>query len=513
MGIVRYLIATAGAIAAFLILGAPAAQAGGCPADQSVLNYKSNDPPYQCAVHYWSSKKSVGPGEVYAWSSDTAVGYTMASKCRYMSSDFITYSWDSYGPSYYAMFTNLNVSTRHVGTGVIFTTGKTDGGQFDDKNNCGTGDGKIKNSIQRVTQGITLDTVQGNGGNSGSTLYFSGTVSPSSSTTGYAVLTVAGEPVTSNGQTVAGPIKDGKYTIAWKTPVVGTDVTIPVSVVYPGDMSACPAEAKTCGSTPIGPTEPVVVKLKKSYTTNSNLNSVSSSSAGLQSTAAQPLIAPVEPVEIGPDATASARTDAGIVVREKSARMPGKLGVSCPSGSVMLHAEADAVSPSRALTYGKRGVQLKPGAVTKGRQATVQLICRSNADSPLLAKRAGFGTSKADRMNSRVEGGFMFGGPGSDRLVVANRKGLAHGGLGNDRIVVRAANGAASGGPGDDTIRSKARGRTLLIGGPGRDHVVATGKALVNVRDGRRDRVVCHGGNVRVLADSLDVLSESCREL
>lgn len=517
MGIIKGIIATAGAIATFLIVGASGAQASGCPADQSVIDYSSNNPPYQCVVHNWSSKKSIAPGDTKTWSSDTALGYNMATKCRYLSSDAVTFTWDAYGPSYFAMFTNWATGTRHFGTGVIFTTGKANSDQFSTSNNCSTGDGKIKNSIKRVTQKITLDTVTGNGSVSGNTIYVSGTVSPSS-TTGYAALLVAGEPITtSSGQPVAGPIKDGKYTIPWTTPATGIDVTFPVSVAFPGDTSQCPAAAKSCGATPAGPTDPVMVTLKRRNETKPVPDSVSSSnpvagpSAGLGSAPADGLIEPVVATGFTPTATVSASQDPGVAVKEKSARMPGKLGARCPAGSAMMHAEIDGASTSRALSFGKRGIQVKRGAVANGRKATIQLTCRSDANSPFHAKRASFGTAKADRLSTRTRGGFVFGGPGDDKLKVVSRDGLAQGGLGNDQIEVRAANGVASGGPGNDVLRSRTGDRSLLIGGPGRDRIAARGEAVVNVRDGRRDRVTCHGSKVRVLADSLDVLSASCR--
>lgn len=511
MGIIKAITATAGAIIAFLLLGASGAQAAGCPSDQSVVDYKSGNPPYQCAVHNWSSKKSIASWETKSWSSDTALGYNFATKCIYRSSSEVSYTWDHYGPSYVAMFTNWATGSRHFGTGVIFTTGNYNGDQIDNSNSCATGDGKIKNSIKRITQGITLDSVQGNGGNSGSTLYFSGTVSPSSSTTGYAVLVIAGEPITSNGQPVAGPIKDGKYTIAWKTPIVPTDVTLPVSVVFPGDTSQCPAAAKTCGSTPAGPTDPVMIKLKKSYTPMPVPDSVSTSASTGVQTSSDSLIDPVVAADTEPSATVSSGKGSGIVVRESSKRMPGKLGAQCPAGTVMLHAELDAASSNRGLSYGKRGVQLKRGAVANGRKATIQLTCRQSANAPFHGKRASFGTARADRMSTRARSNLMFGGPGADRMVVRHRNAHAHGGLGNDHLVVRAAGGVVSGGSGNDTIRSRAAGRTLIIGGPGRDRIVAGGQARVNVRDGERDRVVCRGSKVRVLADSLDSLGRNCR--
>lgn len=514
---VKYLFVAAGAAAIGLLAGAGSAQASGCPSDQSVLDYSKNDPPYQCAVHYWSGKKSIAAWDTKSWSADTALGYNVESKCAYRSSSDVSWTWVGAGPSYSATFTNWATGTRHFGTGVIFTTGPVNGDQIKSNSNCATGDGKIQNAIKRITQNITLDEVQGNGGNSGSTLYFRGTVSPSSSTTGYAVLVIAGEPVTSNGQPVMGPIVDGKYTIAWQTPIIPTDVTLPVSVVFPGDTSQCPAAAKTCGSTPIGPTDPVIIRLKKSYSPMPVPDNLSASE--YVTTSSNQLVDPVAPAEIGSvasgdqGATTSASGSPGVIVRQRSTRTPGKLGLQCPSGTVPMHAELSTGRSDLALAFGRRGVQLRPGVLPNGRNATIQLLCRRNVNSQFHAQRVSFGTARADRMSSRAKGATLFGGPGADRMVIAGKRGVALGGHGNDRITVRAANSVARGGPGNDVIRSTAAGRTLLIGGPGRDVIVATGKARVNVRDGERDRVICQGRGVRVLADSLDVLGRNCRRV
>lgn len=508
---ITYLVAALLGLALLPLTVAGSAQADGCPSDQSVLDYSKNDPPYQCAVHYWSGKKSLAPLDSKSWSADTALGYNVESKCGYRSSSEVTWTWVGAGPSYSATFSNFATTTRHFGTGVIFTTGSVNGDQIKSDSNCANGDGKIQNSIKRITKGITLDQVKGNGGNSGSTVTFSGTVSPSS-TTGFAVLVIAGEPVTSNDQPVAGPIVDGKYTIAWKTPIIPTDVILPVSVVFPGDTSQCPAAAKSCGATPAGPTEPVMIRLKKSYTPMSSPQGSVSSSRHL-TTSGEQLIEPVASAETGSDATVSADSNPSLVVREKSVRMPGKLGIRCPAGSVLLHAESNAASSSRTLAYGSRGVQFKRGVIPKGRMATVQVTCRHDAKSPLTKGRAGFGTAKADRMSTGARRGVVFGGPGADRLVVNRKGGIAQGGLGHDRIVVRAASGVAAGGPGNDVIRVKAAKRTLVIGGPGRDRIVAGGKARVNAKDGARDVVVCKGSKVRVMADRQDRLVGPCQRI
>ncbi len=512
MRLTKLLTAMAGLFVVALVASVPAAQADGCPADQTVLDYSKNDPPYQCAVHNWSSKKSIAAWDMKTWSSDTALGYNVKSKCAYRSDkDAVTWTWGEAGPSYWATFNNFATSTRHFGTGVIFTTGGVNDDQIKSNNNCATGDGKIKNSIKKITQKVTIDSVTGNKVG-GEPLTISGTVSPSSATGGVGLL-VNGVQATKDGKPVGGPIQSGKFSMIWTSPPVGIDATFVLTAAYGGDVSACPAAAKSCGHTGgVSQNQPVTVK--KRITNNPVPLSASTSSSLLSSDLAPTTGESITPDDLAPTAGVSGEggADAGTSVIEKSARMPAGLKVNCPSGTVPLHAEIFGANSSRSLKYTTSGVSLKSGAVRAGKRATIQVTCRKSGKSRFETKGVGMGTRKADRMSTRGNGGMLFGGPGNDRLRIVKKGGIALGGLGADRITIIAKNGVANGGPGADVIRSNASGRTLLIGGPGRDRIITSpkGRTLVNARDGQRDRVICRGSSSYVLADSKDILKGNC---
>lgn len=506
MRIARYLTAFAGLLFVALLANAVPAQAEDlCPSDESVLKSSKSDPPYQCAVHNWSSKKSISAWDTKSWSSDVALGYEVKSKCAYRSSGDVSWTWAASGPSYSATFTNWADGTRHFGTGVIFTTGSVDDDQIKSDSGCANGDGKITNSITKLTEKVTIDSVSGSK-YWGNTLTIQGSVSPSSAT-GYVGLLLYGEPITSNGQPIAGPIVDGKFSIQWKTTPNAPTGPVVLTAAYPGDTTGCPAAAKSCGWTG-GQSENVQFTMNKSYSTNpvddlsATYSAEGSGSTGLLTSSA--LASPA-----GPDAaSASSVTDPKVTVKTAKAKMPGKLGLRCPEGSFPLHTDVYGAS-NTVIEQGKRGSRIKAGKLDGGRVA-MQLTCRKGGNVADFG-RVAFGTQSADKMTTRKKGGVMFGGPGADRLDVKRKNGTAFGGSGADRIVVGAASGVAAGGPGGDLIRSRTAGRTLLIGGSGRDRIVAGGKARVNARDGERDRITCRGSSVRVRADRLDQPGGTCR--
>ncbi len=476
-----------------------------CPSDESVLKSSKSDPPFQCAVHNWSSKKSISAWDTKSWSSDTALGYEVKSKCAYRSSGDVSWTWAAAGPSYSATFTNWADGTRHFGTGVIFTTGSVDDDQIKSDSGCANGDGKITNAITKLTEKVTIDSVSGSK-YWGNTLTIQGSVSPSSAT-GYVGLLLYGQPITSYGQPIAGPIVDGKFTIQWKTTANAPTGPVVLTAAYPGDTTGCPAAAKSCGWTG-GQSQNVQFTMNKSYSTNpvddlsATYSSPASGSSALlsSSTVASPTGSGV--------ASASSVTDPKVSVRTAKATMPGKLGLRCPEGSFPLHTDVYGAS-STVVEQGKRGSRIKSGRLDGGRVA-MQLTCRKGGNVADFG-RVSFGTQSSDKMSTGEKGGVMFGGPGADRLNVRAKNGTAFGGGGADRIVVGAARGVAVGGPGSDLIRSRTAGRTLLIGGSGRDRIVARGRARVNARDGERDRITCRGNSVRVKADRLDQLGPGCR--
>jgi hypothetical protein len=506
MRIARYLTTFAGLLFVALLANAVPAQAEDlCPSDESVLKSSKSDPPFQCAVHNWSSKKSISAWDTKSWSSDTALGYEVKSKCAYRSSGDVSWTWAAAGPSYSATFTNWADGTRHFGTGVIFTTGGVDDDQIKSDSGCANGDGKITNSITKLTDKVTIDSVDGSK-YWGNTLTIHGSVSPSSAT-GYVGLLLYGEPITSNGQPIAGPIVDGKFTVQWKTTKNAPTGPVVLTAAYPGDTANCPAAAKSCGWTG-GQSQNVQFTMNKSYSTNpvDDLSAAYSSEAP-ESSALLSNSAFVSPGTVS-EASASSVTDPKVTVKTASAKMPGKLGLRCPEGSFPLHTDVYGAS-STVIEQGKRGSRIKAGKVHSGRVA-IQIACRKGGSVADFG-RVAFGTQTADKMATHKKGGVLFAGPGADRLNVKAKNGTAFGGNGADRIVVGAANGVAAGGPGADVIQSRTAGRTLLIGGSGRDRIVAGGKARVNARDGERDRITCRGGSVRVKADRHDQLSRNCR--
>lgn len=491
--------------AGLMFVASPAQAADLCPSDESVLKSSKKDPPYQCAVHSWSSKKSIAAWDTKIWSSDTALGYSVESKCAYRSSSEVSWAPVEAGPSYTATFTNWADGTRHFGTGVIFTTGSVDGDQIKSDNSCATGDGKIKNSITRLTEKVTIDKVEGSQ-YWGQTLTVKGSVSPSSAT-GYVALLAYGEPLTYGGKNVAGPIVDGKFSIPWKTTAGLPSAPVVLTAAYPGDTSKCPAAEKSCGWTG-GQSQNVTVNMKFTYTNGDDLNSTSSVSSSGSTLTSSPAVAPTD---IRQGATISSARDASVKVKTANSKMPGKLGLRCPKGSFPLNTEVYGAN-STVIEHGKHGSRIKSGKLDSGRVA-IQLSCRENGKSVGQFDRVSYGTSSADRMATTRKGGVLFGGPGGDHLKIKQKGGVGFGSQGSDRIVVGAANGVAVGGAGDDRIHSQAAGRTLLVGGSGRDRIVAGGKARVNVVDGQPDRVNCRGTNVKVKADRFDQLSGNCRRV
>lgn len=504
MRIAQYLTAITGVLFAALLFTAGPAQADDlCPSDESVLKSSKSDPPYQCAVHNWSSKKSIGAWDTKSWSSDTALGYEVESKCAYRSSSDVSWTWAAAGPSYSATFTNWADGTRHFGTGVIFTTGSVDDDQIKSKNDCATGDGKITNAITKITKSVTIDSIDG-ANVWGETQIINGTVSPSGAT-GYVGLLVNGQQVSSNGQPVAAPIVDGKFSIPWKTSPNGPTTTVIITAGYPGDYAKCPEAAKTCGWTG-GQSQNVSRKMNMRID-NSPVDPVST----VSSTQPDPLLSSSATVGTGQGATISGTQDPGVSVKSAAAEMPGKLGLRCAKGSFPLHTEVFGANGT-VIQHGNRGSRIEPGRLN-GRKVRMQLTCRGNDKPVANIDRVGYGTRSANTMATTRKRGVLFGGPGADRLRVNRKGGSAFGGQGPDRIAIGAANGVAVGGPGNDRIRSAAAGRTLLIGGAGRDAINAGGNARVNARDGERDRVHCRGAKVRVKADRFDHLSRTCRRV
>lgn len=495
MRLIVTLCATAGLVTAVLLGAVSSAQADTCPAEEYLFSSSKSDPPYQCGVHHWSSKKSIGAFDTKSWSSDTALGYSFKSKCIYRSDNDTTYVWDYDGPSYWISFTNWDDGTRHFGTGVIFATGSVDSDQYSGSNSCANGDGKIKNSLKKVTTA----KITGIGGNLSyeQPITINGTISPSD-TPGNVGLMVDGEQAMYNDKPVGAEIKSGKFAITWLTPFSTDTKTYELSVAYGGNTKDCPKAASWCGWAPA---------LSKSFDVTIKGSDPIPDPASVSDAGTDPLL---ENEAVPADVSAKAgQSDPGVRVINVSTRMPKRLGAKCPTGHRPLNAELWGGSSHHLLRYGKFGVRLKAGAIRKGRRAGIQLTCRKGGKNLSNRGRLGLGTPKNDYMRTKARGATLFGGVSDDALVVRHRNGVANGGYHDDLITLRNA-GVAIGGPGDDMLRSLSRKRTLLIGGRGEDLIAASGRAWIDVRDGQADRVVCRGKKVRVKADRRDRLRGAC---
>lgn len=496
MRFITCLIATVGLLGALSIGTAGQAQAAdSCPAEEYVFNSSKSDPPFQCGVHHWSSNKSIASWETKTWSSDTAVGYYFKTKCKYKSDSDITDVWGYAGPSFWHTFTNWDTGTRHFASGVIFSTGNADSGEYSTDTGCANNDGKIKNALKK----ITAASITGVSGDlkSGGKITISGTVSPSD-TPGSVGLMVDGVNAVYDGKAVGASLSSGKFTIAWIAPTSTETKSYALKVGYGGYTKDCKKAASWCGWSPA---ESNVMNV----TVTGSDPSSSSSTAGTDALLSSSLSAGSASV------SSAGSTDPGVKLINVSTTTPKQLGAECPDGYSPINAELWGGNTSRLLSFGRRGVSLKRGAIADGRRVGVQLTCRKSGKGLLNQGRIGLGTPQGDDLRSRTEGALLMGGPGNDRLTTHHRNGVANGGLGSDRLTLKKP-GVAIGGADDDVLVANTNGRTLLIGGPGRDIYRARGKARVDARDGRADQVLCIGNQVKVRADRFDRLTGGCQK-
>lgn len=496
-------VLTAGLLAVFLgyLTGAAPAAADGCPSQQTVVEWDKGDPPYQCAQMAKSGNKSIGAFQIKSWTNNTNAAYYEGTDCYYRSSSGVSVTGMSYMSSYTATASNTATSTRHFAAGVIWKTGATNSGVWNTNAKCDSSKGAIKNRILRITEKVGLDAAPPATLNPGTQVTITGYVSPSEAS-GAVGLTVDGQQVfypdghPYGGSPVGGKIEKGRFTIVW--PVPNDPGQHKLQVLYGGDTSKCGSTESSCGFS----------KGKgKKYDVTIN-------GAGVASAAAP------EPDDAGPllsgapiAAVSGPATDPGLKVKTRSGKAGSGLSLKCPAGSFPLNGEVFGADTSRALSFRNGGIAVRKGSVPGSRKLQIQLTCREGNRSKLETKRISYGTPGADRLRTGQKGALLLGGPGADRLAVRHRGGVANGGIGADRITVKARGGVAFGGPGRDVIRSKTSGRTLLIGGSGRDRIVAGGKARVNVKDGAGDVVICKSSKVRVLADRQDRLVGPCQRI
>ena len=472
------------AIATWMLIAAGAAlpgtaSAAGCPSQQSVLPYSKNNPPYQCAQMRNSGLKSIGAWATHSWTNSTPLGYEVKSHCYYRSDKDVTVIEAWVPASYTATATNWDTGTRHWAAGVLWTTGSVDDGGY--SNGCDN-QGTISNSIQKITSlslspsatGVTL----------GTPITFTATLSQASAPGGVALRL--------NGQPVAqAPLSSGVAKLTFTPPSAGT---FSFDAAYAGDTSACPQRTDGCGYT--GATSSVVTVTVT------------------DPAAATPSGAPTSTLRAFAVA-AQAPTSPPLVTRTRTAKLPAQLALSCPTGSVLMHADtlvSGSTAPTVKVAEGLRSARVIATRATNGTRVALQVTCRKAGLPRLVGRTLGYGTERADRMATARNAGTLFGGPGADRLRVAHNAGVVHGGLGDDHLTVAGTNGVADGGAGDDRLVATGNGRALLIGGPGHDTFIAgQGTTLINAVDGERDEIVCASSRTRVLADRHDVVTGPCR--
>lgn len=474
--------------------GTGVAAADGCPSQQTVVEYSKGDPPYQCAQMAKSGKKSIAAWDTKSWSNETHIAYSGGTSCYYRSSSGVSEVRTFAMSGYVATFTNWEGGTRHFGTGVIWKTGPSNSGSWNTNNKCETSKGAIKNRILRITEKVGLDAAPPATVNPGTQVVITGYVSPSEAPGSVGLMLDGAQALYPDNSPVGGKIEKGKFKIVWAVP--NSPGAHKIQVVYGGDTSKCGSAESSCGFS---------AGLGKKY--DVTINGVLTTTGAAARAGTDPLLS-----SGGSIAGISAGTGGpGLKVKNASGKAGRGLSLGCPSGTFPISGELYGGDTGRSLAFRNGGIALRKDTVPAGRRVAIQLTCRERGAAAFNSKRASFGTSGADRLRTGVKGSQLLGGPGADRLSVDHKRSVAFGGVGADQIVVKAPDGIAAGGPGRDSIRSKASGRTLLIGGPGRDRIVAGGRALVNVRDGARDVVICNSSKVRVRADRKDRLVGPCR--
>jgi hypothetical protein len=141
------------------------------------------------------------------------------------------------------------------------------------------------------------------------------------------------------------------------------------------------------------------------------------------------------------------------------------------------------------------------------------------------------GRAGGDTIHGRGGDDCLFGGPGADEVKGAGGDDLIRGGKGFDDLRGGPGEDRLNGGPGSDTIRGGGgadvirggRGNDEIRGGGGDDRIYAgpgrdvvrggRGNDWIDVRDGRRDRVICGRGRDTVLADRRDRVHRSCERV
>jgi hypothetical protein len=204
-----------------------------------------------------------------------------------------------------------------------------------------------------------------------------------------------------------------------------------------------------------------------------------------------------------------AKLPAGVFAVEK--RGKGNVNVRCPAGSSIQSFYVGAKnkvfgSGDVRLAKGKDGIRVNTG----GKNALVQVGCRSTAAKADVVGKRGYGSVKGDIMTVTKRGSLFTGGLGNDVLTAEVDNVFLDGGLGNDTLTLRNG-GSAFGGFGRDRLFAEGGG-AILVGGPGRDFF-RTGKGVVyvNAMDGKGgDVIVCGSAKTQIMVDPGDKWTGPC---
>lgn len=216
-----------------------------------------------------------------------------------------------------------------------------------------------------------------------------------------------------------------------------------------------------------------------------------------------------------------AASSPGVTTRTATSYRPRTLRLRCPAGSQLLDASSAMVG---------RAVHLRPQVATSATGAStsvdalaphelvrLQILCRAAGQSVTrTSARLIFAGERNDVLALTRQGQTVFAGNGGDTIRSRRRDAVILAGNGDDTVTVSGADDVAQGGSGADVLVAAGSGRALLIGGVGRDLLVARhGSPHLNAADGQAgDTVLCQPGTRAVVrADHGDAIYGACAEV
>lgn len=193
----------------------------------------------------------------------------------------------------------------------------------------------------------------------------------------------------------------------------------------------------------------------------------------------------------------------------------------CPKGSapvnIALDSETSGLDSSMNIIKrkGTFGIRIAVPKALKDAEVRVQLLCKDLDQPVIMNGLLGYGTVQGDIMETQ-QGSLpstLFGGLGNDLLSARYKGDVVFGGPGDDNIRLSGTDAVGSGGLGNDVIEDTGNGPSLLIGGPGRDHLIGGyGASRINALDGKgHDRISCKSPQNEVLADAGDEIKGPCQ--